>query len=121
MYIKIEMTCDLKQRPPFKVGEDRQKPSSVDDINQRAAEFIAQARKHPAPRSFLVHHGKLRVHFGHSRGNMGRGNYSNDEQLPPAVPFDNPYEQLPAALFDIPSERTPIERPRAWKVIFYCY
>lgn len=55
-------------------------------------------------------------------------NYSNSEQLPagdwqlpPPVPFDNPYEQLPATLFDIPSERAPIERPRAWKVIFYCY
>ncbi|XP_066327223.1 uncharacterized protein [Miscanthus floridulus] len=48
--------------------------------------------------------------------------YSNNEQLPAGdwqlpqvVPFDNPYEQLPATLFDIPSERAPIERPRAWK------
>ena len=53
--------------------------------------------------------------------------YSSDEEvpaparedrqlLPPAVLFDNPYQQLPAALFDIPSERA---RPPALKVIFY--
>ena len=36
--------------------------------------------------------------------------------LPPAVLFDNPYQQLPAALFDIPSERA---LPPALKVIFY--
>ncbi|KAG0523289.1 hypothetical protein BDA96_07G110700 [Sorghum bicolor] len=54
------------------------------------------------------------------------GNYSNNEQLPggdwqlpPAVPFDDPYEQLPATLFDIPSERSPIEWPRAWKVVVH--
>ncbi|KAG0523287.1 hypothetical protein BDA96_07G110500, partial [Sorghum bicolor] len=77
---------------------------SVDDLDARAARFIAEKRR-----------------LFHLIGNRP-GNYSNNEQLPggdwqlpPAVPFDDPYEQLPATLFDIPSERSPIERPRAWK------
>ncbi|CAL5074874.1 unnamed protein product [Urochloa decumbens] len=37
-----------------------------------------------------------------------------DWKFLPFDPLDNPYEQLPATLFDIPSERAPIERPE-WK------
>jgi hypothetical protein len=129
IYIKVQITYGLKQRPtlysaglPRKDGEfslpmhpghpRRRRPTIYDDD-----EFMAERWK------WL-----LGVAESERKRLFRPGNYSNNEQLPggdwqlpPAVPFDDPYEQLPATLFDIPSERSPIEWPRAWKVIFYCY
>ena len=94
--IKVKMTWGLKQGPMAKVK---------DDVEKRIEELI---NRHRAMWAWAMRH----------QGNEQVPAPAREDRqlLPPAVLFDNPYQQLPAALFDIPSERA---RPPALKVILY--